>query len=134
MLELNKIYCMDNVEGMKLLDDNSVDLIITSPPYDKIRAYNGFDWSFRDVALELFRIIKLNGVVVWIVGDATNKGNETGTSFKQALYFKEMGFNLYDTMIYGKTNPPLKIIKDMSRVLNICLFLVRVFPKHLTPY
>jgi DNA modification methylase len=102
MLELNKIYNMDCVEGMKLLDNGIIDLTLTSPPYDNLRTYNGFIWRFEDTARELFRITKSGGVVVWVVGDATIKGSETGTSFKQALYFKSIGFNLHDTMIFQK--------------------------------
>ena len=108
-LELNKIYNMDCVQGMKLLDDCSVDLTVTSPPYDNLRTYNGNieQWSFEKfqaIAKELYRVTKQGGVVVWIVGDATINGSETGTSFRQALYFKEIGFNLHDTMIYAKNN------------------------------
>jgi site-specific DNA-methyltransferase (adenine-specific) len=105
MLELNKIYNMDCLEGLKLLDDNGIDLTVTSPPYDNLRTYNGFSFDFESIAKELYRVTKQGGVVVWIVGDATIKGSETGTSFKQALYFKEIGFNLHDTMIYKKINP-----------------------------
>ena len=75
---------------------------MTSPPYDDLRTYNGYDFNFEDTAKELLRVTKHGGIVVWIVGDKTVKGNETGTSFKQALYFKEIGFNLHDTMIYQK--------------------------------
>jgi DNA modification methylase len=105
LLELNKIYCMDNVEGMKLLDNNSIDLTVTSPPYDNLRSYKGFQWNFENVAKQLFIVTSVGGVIVWVVGDSTVKGSETGTSFKQALYFKEIGFNLHDTMIYAKNNP-----------------------------
>lgn len=105
MLKLNQIYNMDCLEGMKLLDDNCIDLTVTSPPYDNLRTYNGFSWDFEGVARELYRVTKEGGVVVWIVGDATIKGSETGTSFKQALYFKEIGFNLHDTMIWQKISP-----------------------------
>ena len=96
---------MDCVQGMKLLDDCSVDLTVTSPPYDNLRTYNGYSFDFEAVAKELYRVTKQGGVVVWIVGDATVKGSESGTSFRQALYFKEIGFNLHDTMIYQKTSP-----------------------------
>jgi DNA modification methylase len=102
ILEINKIYNMDNIEGMRLLDDNSIDLTVTSPPYDNLRTYKGFSWDFEGIANELYRVTKDGGVVVWVVGDATIKGSETGTSFKQALYFKDIGFNLHDTMIYEK--------------------------------
>lgn len=87
---------------MKNIDDDSIDLTVTSPPYDKLREYNGYVFNFESIAKELFRVTKQGGVVVWIVGDATVKGSETGTSFKQALYFKEIGFNLHDTMIWEK--------------------------------
>lgn len=99
---MNKIINGDCVSEMKRLLDNSIDLTVTSPPYDNLRDYNGFSFEFEKVANELFRITKKGGVVVWIVGDATKNGNESGTSFKQALYFKKIGFNLHDTMFYFK--------------------------------
>lgn len=103
-MELNKIYNMDCLEGLKLLDDNSIDLTVTSPPYDDLRSYNGYGFDFESIAKELYRVTKQGGVVVWVVGDKTKNGSETGTSFKQALFFKEVGFNLHDTMIYAKEN------------------------------
>lgn len=102
--KLNKIYCMDCVEGMRKLPDNSIDLTVTSPPYDNLRKYKGYSFDFESTAKELFRITKKGGVLVWVVGDATINGSETGTSFKQALFFKEIGFNLHDTMVYVKKN------------------------------
>jgi len=99
----NKIIQGDCLEVMKDMSDNIVDLVVTSPPYDNLRDYQGYTFNFKEIAKELFRVIKDGGVVVWIVGDATIKGSETGTSFKQALYFKEIGFNLHDTMIYQKS-------------------------------
>lgn len=96
----------DCLEKMKDILDNSIDLTVTSPPYDDMRSYaSTLEWNFdifKDISNELYRITKDGGVLVWIVGDATIKGSETGTSFKQALYFKEIGFNLHDTMIYEK--------------------------------
>ena len=108
MLELNKIYNMDCIDGMKLLDSESIDLVVTSPPYDNLRTYNNSStWNFdifKEVANELYRVLKQGGIIIWVVADATIDGSETGTSFKQALYFKEIGFNLHDTMIYQKEN------------------------------
>lgn len=97
----------DCLVEMGNISDNAIDLTVTSPPYDNLRTYGGAidGWSFekfKAVAKELYRVTKDGGVVVWIVGDATIKGSETGTSFKQALYFMECGFNLHDTMIYIK--------------------------------
>lgn len=96
----------DCITEMQKMESNIIDLTVTSPPYDNLRTYAGtLDWNFeifQQVANELYRITKDGGVVVWVVGDATIKGSETGTSFRQALYFKEIGFNLHDTMIWEK--------------------------------
>ena len=92
----------DCLEVMKTLPDSHVDLTVTSPPYDNLRTYNGFTFDFENIAKELYRITKDGGVIVWVVGDATINGSESGTSFKQALYFKDIGFNLHDTMIWNK--------------------------------
>lgn len=102
MLNVNKIYLGDCLEVMKSFPAESVDMVLTSPPYDNLRDYNGYTFNFEGIAKELYRVLKIGGVVVWVVGDATIKGSETGTSFKQALYFKEIGFNLHDTMIWEK--------------------------------
>ena len=106
MLELNKIYNMDCLEGLKQLDDESIALTVTSPPYDDLRKYNN-NFDFENIAKELYRVTKDGGVVVWVVADKTKNGSETGTSFKQALFFKDIGFNLHDTMIYMSDKPPL---------------------------
>ena len=117
MVNHNQLYNEDCLITMGNMEDNSIDLTLTSPPYDDLRTYNehvggnktefnGYSFPFENIARELFRVTKKGGVVVWVVGDATNKGSETGTSFRQALYFKECGFDLYDTMIYQKTGTP----------------------------
>ena len=104
-----KLMFGDCLERMKEIPDNSIDLVVTSPPYDKLRTYkDSLNWDFeifQKVANELKRTLKKGGVIVWVVGDATVKGSETGSSFKQALYFKEIGLNIHDTMIYAKKNP-----------------------------
>lgn len=101
----DEIYNGDNVELIKQLADESVDLTLTSPPYDNLRKYKGFSFDFENLAKELFRVTKKGGVVVWVVSDQTFKGSESGTSFRQALFFKQIGFNLYDTMIWLKPSP-----------------------------
>lgn len=105
MVKINNIYNEDCMTTMRQMPDNFIDFVITSPPYDDIRNYNGYSFDFNNIAKELFRVVKVGGVVIWIVGDATIDGSESGTSFKQALYFKEVGFKLHDTMIYYKNNP-----------------------------
>ncbi len=104
-MEINKIYCESNLDTMARMPDNFIDLTVTSPPYDGLRDYNGYSFPFEEIANELYRVTKKGGVVVWVVGDATMNGSESGTSFKQALYFMSIGFNLHDTMIYRKLNP-----------------------------
>lgn len=100
---LDRIICGDCLEVMRGMPDGCVDLTVTSPPYDNLRTYNGYVFDFEGIADELYRITKDGGVVVWVVNDATVNGSETGTSFRQALYFKDVcGFNLHDTMIWEK--------------------------------
>ena len=99
----------DCLDKLKQIESNSIDLTVTSPPYDTLRTYNGNidSWSFEKfqlIAQELYRVTKKGGIVVWVVADKTEKGSESGTSFRQALYFKEIGFSLYDTEIYQKQN------------------------------
>ena len=89
---------------MARMPDDFIDLTITSPPYDNLRTYKGYSFDFEKIAKELYRVTKKGGVVIWVVGDATIKKSETGTSFRQALFFKDIGFNIHDTMIYTKNN------------------------------
>lgn len=104
----HKIMCGDstNKDDIKLLLNNrKMDLVVTSPPYDGLRDYNKNidNFNFESIAKNLYDIIIANGgVIVWVVGDETKNGNESGSSFKQALYFKELGLKLHDTMIYNK--------------------------------
>ena len=104
---INKIIQGDCSEVMKGMPDKSVDLVVTSPPYDNLRTYEGYKFNFETVAEELYRIIRPGGVLVWVVGDSVVNGSETGNSFRQALYFKGCSFNLHDTMIYQSEKPPL---------------------------
>jgi DNA modification methylase len=85
------------------MPDNFIDLTVTSPPYDGLRTYNGYSFPFEDIAKELYRVTKQGGVVVWVVNDSTKNGSESLTSFRQALFFQEVGFNVHDTMIFEKT-------------------------------
>jgi site-specific DNA-methyltransferase (adenine-specific) len=112
MFELNKIYCGNSSEVLKqIIPDNTIDLTITSPPYSNLRHYNNSltdnTWNFsifKTIGDELFRVTKNGGVVVWIVNDKTENGSKSLVSFKQAIYFQEIGFNINDVMIWEKTN------------------------------
>lgn len=102
-MKINKTYNEDCLDTMRRMPADFIDLTVTSPPYDGLRVYNGYSFDFENIARELYRVTKPGGVVVWVVGDATVKGSESGTSFRQALFFKDCGFNLHDTMIYSKS-------------------------------
>lgn len=104
---MTTLYHGDCLEVLRGIPDESINLTVTSPPYDNLRTYNGGieQWNFekfKAIATELYRVTTTGGVVVWVVADAVIKGSESGTSFMQALYFKECGFNLHDTMIWEK--------------------------------
>ena len=101
-METDKIICGDCLGVMEDFPDNSVDLVVTSPPYDSIRQYHGYSWHCGQTAQEMLRVIKDGGIVVWIVKDGVENGSETGTSFRQALDFMGFGWRLHDTMIYAK--------------------------------
>lgn len=122
-MELNKIYNCNCLDGLKQLDSNSINLTVTSPPYDNLRTYGDItDWSFdifKPIAEELYRVTKPGGIVVWIVGDAVVNGGETGSSFKQALYFQEIGFKIHDTMIYHKNSSAFPARIDAKRYTQI---------------
>ncbi len=102
---INQIITGNCVDIMKQFSSDCIDLTLTSPPYDNLRVYNGYSFPFEEIVNELFRITKNGGIVVWVVNDATINGSETGTSFRQALHFIEVGFKLHDTMIFQKANP-----------------------------
>ena len=102
----NKIHNADCVAFMKEMPPSSVDLTITSPPYDDLRNYKGYEFDFHNIAEGLYRVTKRGGVVVWVVGDKMVRGSRTMTSFKQGLYFQQIGFNIHDVMIYQKKNTP----------------------------
>jgi site-specific DNA-methyltransferase (adenine-specific) len=110
MIATDVLYNEDCVTGMSNLDAESVDLILTSPPYDDLRKYGNSDsrWNFetfKSAAVEMNRVLKNGGVIVWNVNDKTERGGKTGTSFRQCLFFMEIGLKLNDTMIWRKTNP-----------------------------
>lgn len=107
LMKTNIIHCGNCAEVMAdVIPDDSIDLTVTSPPYDNLRDYNGYTFEFEPIAAELWRVTKPGGVVVWVVADATVNGSETGTSFRQALHFMGLGFRLHDTMIYYRNTPP----------------------------
>lgn len=99
------IYTGDCVDFMRNLKDGFINLTVTSPPYDNLRNYNGYSFDFEGVATELYRVTAMGGVVVWIIGDKVNGGRSL-TSFRQAIFFQDIGFQMHDVMIYRKKNTP----------------------------
>lgn len=133
---LNKVYFGDSIEVMKQFSDNSIDLTVTSPPYDNLRTYKGkikddvvfddyFSFPFVNMAKELFRITKDGGIVVWVVNDQIVNGGESGNSFRQVLKFQEIGFKIYDTMIYHKNGAPFPETGRYSQVFEYMFILLK---------
>lgn len=133
MLEINRLYCGDAAKLLKEVDSNVCDLTVTSPVYDRIRKYDGFTFTFENIAHQLFRVTKNGGIVVWVVGDQTVDGDETGTAFKQALYFKHIGFKLYDTMIYHKSGFNFPANNRYHQVFEYIFVLSKGKPKTFNP-
>lgn len=117
---------------MARFPDEHIDLTLTSPPYDNLREYNGYSFDFETIAKELYRVTKPNGILVWVVGDATIEGSESGTSFRQALYIKDLGFKLHDTMIYEKNSPAYPARRDGNRYTQIFEYMF-IFAKGKVP-
>lgn len=138
-MEIDNIYNMDCLEGMRQLDADSIDLVVTSPPYDNLRSYKGVNdgWNFdkfRQIAQQIARVLKQGGVCVWVVGDATVNGSESGSSFRQALYFKdECGLQLYDTMLYMKANPIPQTQRRYEQVFEYMFVLSKGKPTTFNP-
>jgi DNA modification methylase len=121
-VEMNKIYCGNCQEVMAKFPDGCVDLVVTSPPYDNIRDYKGYVFGeeiFKEIVQQLYRVVAVGGIVVWIVGDAVIKGGESGTSFRQALGFIDGGFKLHDTMIYEKNTSSFPARRTGKRYTQI---------------
>ena len=126
---INKIICGDCLEVMKFIPNESIDLTITSPPYDNLRDYKGYTFNFEFIARELYRVTKEGGVVVWVVGDRVKNRSETLLPFHQAIYFKEIGFLVHDTMIYQKNAFPFPEQSRYAQVFEYMFVLSKDKPK-----
>jgi DNA modification methylase len=118
-LNLDTIYNEDCRDTMRRMTDESVHMVLTSPPYDDLRDYDGYEFPFKWIAEELYRVLNEHGILVWVVGDATKNGSETGSSFRQALHFMDIGFKLHDTMIYEKNSSTFPARRNGSRYTQI---------------
>ena len=125
-MELGKIYNENCIETLRRMPDGFLDMTLTSPPYDDLREYNGYHFPIAEIASLLFEKTATGGVVIWVVGDRTVNGNETLSSFKQALTIQTAGFNVHDTMIYAKNNP---IPSDCGKRYRQCFEYMFCFSK-----
>jgi len=129
------IYHGNCKDILRSMDQESVDLILTSPPYDSIRDYTGYEFDFYNIAIELRNLIKPGGLIVWVVSDQTLNGSETGTSFEQAIFFKKIGLKLHDTMIFQKNayDPNIHHARYMGVFEYMFVFLKGEKPKAFNP-
>jgi site-specific DNA-methyltransferase (adenine-specific) len=132
-VELNKVYPKDCVKLMEDLDENTVDLTVTSPPYDDLRSYKGYSFDFENIAKQLYRVTKKGGVVVWVVGKKIKDGNIILTPFKQGLFFQEVGFKMHDIMIYEKKNTPFMRSNAYTNGYEFMFVLSKGKPKTFNP-
>jgi len=134
-MELDKIITGDSAVVLQSFPPDCIDLTVTSPPYDNLRTYNGFTFDFETIARELFRVTKAGGVVVWVVGDETKNFCESLSSFTQALFFKSVGFNVLDTMIYYKQNyaPAYPSLKRYANQFEYMFVFSKGKPKTFNP-
>lgn len=129
----NKFYVANCVDFMsKHLKDGSIDLTVTSPPYDDLRDYKGYSFPFETIAKELYRVTKKGGVIVWVVGDKINGGRSL-TSLRQAIYFQDIGFSVHDIMIYQKKNTPFMRSNAYTNAYELMIILSKGKPKTFTP-
>ena len=128
----NSIVCGDSVSIMGEMPDKCVDLAITSPPYDNLRDYKGYAFNFCAMADSLFRVIKEGGVLVWVVGDKIDGGRSL-TSFRQGIFFQEIGFCMHDIMIYQKKNTPFMRSNAYTNAFEFMFVLSKGKPKTFNP-
>jgi len=128
--EINSEYCGNCVELMQKMPIECIDLIITSPPYDDLRDYEGYEFNFINIAEQLFRILKIGGVLIWVVNDGSDSdGSEKTTSAEQKIYFRKLGFRIHDTMIYMKSGPSYPSQDKYYQVFEYMFVLSKDHPK-----
>lgn len=129
----DRILCGDAARGLAILPADSIDLTVTSPPYDTLRKYQGYEFDAAQIIKGLWRVTKLGGVVVWVVGDETIAGGKSGTSFRQALIFQETGFLIHDVMIYQKTGTSYPSKGRYTQIFEHMMVFSRGSPKTFNP-
>lgn len=132
IIQPNDLYVADCIDFMQQMKKESVDLTVTSPPYDDLRDYNGYTFDFENIAEGLFRVTKEGGIVVWVVGDKINGGFSL-TSFRQGLFFQRIGFKMHDVMIYKKKNTPFMRNGAYTNCYEFMFVLAKGKPKTFNP-
>jgi DNA modification methylase len=100
---LNTVQCMDCLEGMSQLPPACVDLLVTSPPYDEIREYRGYDYDLPKTGRAVYRVLKDGGIAVMVIQDQTRDFGKTLTSFRTIIdWCDNAGFRLFECVIYRK--------------------------------
>lgn len=131
-ISIEGLYVSDCTEFMAAMPAECIDLVVTSPPYDNLRDYKGYSFDFEGIAKGLFRVIKEGGIVVWVVADKINGGRSL-TSFRQGIYFQEIGFNMHDVMIYQKKNTPFMRSNAYTNSYEFMFVLSKEKPKTFNP-
>lgn len=104
--DINSIYCEDCVNAMKKMPNDCIDLVVTSPPYDAIRNYNGYCFNLHDTGEQIFRVLKEGGIAVMVIQDQTKDFGKSLTSFRTIIdWCDSFGFKLFETVIYRKYGP-----------------------------
>ncbi|HXT83080.1 MAG TPA: site-specific DNA-methyltransferase [Verrucomicrobiae bacterium] len=132
IIKPNNLYVAECVEFMKKMKPESVDLTVTSPPYDNLRDYKGYTFDFENIAKGLYKITKDGGIVVWVVGDKVNGGFSL-TSFRQGLFFQNIGFQMHDVMIFKKKNTPFMRSNAYTNCFEFMFVLSKGKPKTFNP-
>lgn len=130
--KMRGLFVANCVDFMREMPEGCVDLTVTSPPYDSLRDYKGYEFDFEAIADGLYRVTAEGGVVVWVVGDRIN-GGRTLTSFRQGIYFQETGFNMHDVMIYRKKNTPFMRSNGYTNCYEFMFVLSKGKPKTFNP-
>jgi len=102
-IPVNKIICADNVSLLKTLPDECIDLVVTSPPYDELRDYNGYILDLHGLGEQLLRVLKDGGICVMVIQDSTKDFAKSLTSFRTIVdWCDNIGFRLFECNIYNR--------------------------------
>lgn len=120
-MKLNKIYNMNCLDGLKQMNNESIDLMVTSPPYYNAREYSQWETvedymnDMRDIFTELYRCMKNHKYIVVNVGDVTSQVGKAKWSVRKLplgamfiMMLEEVGFEFIDNYIWDKGEPQSK--------------------------